>query len=440
VVIVSAVMPYPKDAGKKVVLAGLLDYWVDRVGPEHVHYVLVDEPTGQHPPIPAQVHRIVRPTSGEQILHLAQRSVVRRRHAFQESMLYSRRTRDELRRVLGSIAADVEIYDTVRLAQYAAEIVRRRGQVRVAYLDDLFSVRYARMLTLLRSPTQQRLDPLGEFRRWMPRPMARLLDVPRAQRVVLEAERRLISRREIETAREFDASLLVSPAEVASLSAQPGVNAVEAVPPVIAASTMVRRYTTPPEFVFLGLLSLPHNHDAVTSFLRQCMPDVLRRLPDARLRIVGRGARPELLAAAAPFADTVRIEGYVPDLADLLSRACAMLVPLRFGSGIKIKVLEALAHGVPVVATPVGAEGVATGPDNGVLVEADLRRVPAVMAHVADDNRNADLSEAARRHYLSYYSRSAAFRRYDEVFGAAWAQWHGATTGKPVDTSRRGAG
>jgi glycosyltransferase involved in cell wall biosynthesis len=113
----------------------------------------------------------------------------------------------------------------------------------------------------------------------------------------------------------------------------------------------------------------------------------------------------------------VVVRGYVPDLDDLMARSCALLVPLRFGSGIKIKVLEALARGVPVLSTPVGAEGIETGVDCGVLVEPDIARFPVHMASLAEAARNAALSARAVEHHASTYAAAAAYTHYDAIFG-----------------------
>jgi len=419
VALVSAVAPYPKDSGKRVVLAGLLEYWVERLGPDSVHYVLVADPRTPTPDLPVRVHRIGRPTAQEQLRSLAWRTVATGRHAIQESMLYSPRVRAELSATLAAVDADLEVYDTVRMSQYTRDIEPRPGQRRVVYLDDLFSVRYGRMRELLRRRADVDLDPLGEFRAHVPAPLARLVGNRAVQRLVLATEQRLVARREVEAAREFAAALLVSPVETRVLAERvPGANA-QTLPPVVEGSAARRVYDGRPDFVLLGLLSLPHNHDAAMTFLTRTMPEVVRRMPDARVHIVGRGATPQLLAAAARFPRHVVVEGFVPDLDRLLSSACALLAPLRVGSGIKIKVIEALSRGLPVLGTPCGTEGIAGGAHHGVIVEPDLDRHAEIMAALTNPVCNARLSSAARRHFAGTYAREAAFRRYDEVFGRA---------------------
>ncbi len=71
--IVSATAPVPVDNGKRVVLHGLLDYFVDRLGPDNVHYALLGEAGSQRPPFPGVAHRLDKPGSASQLVTLARR-------------------------------------------------------------------------------------------------------------------------------------------------------------------------------------------------------------------------------------------------------------------------------------------------------------------------------------------------------------------------------
>ena len=417
VALVSAVAPFPSDAGKKVVLAGLLDYLIARVGADRVHYVHVSPSSAEPVAMPVQVHRVTAPRHPEQVVSLLRRTLLTGRHSLQESMLYAPRVRRAIQEALAGIGAQLEIFDTIRMGQYAEEIPARPDQRRVLYLDDLFSVRYTRMLETLRTHSDLDVAPLGEFRHVMPGIASRVADQRSIQRGLLMVERRLVARREREVVTGFESSLLVSPEECARLSGEVGASKVRTLPPVVDPKVTPRDYQGPPVFLLLGLLSLPHNHDAVMTFLRDCMPQVRHLLPDAEVHIVGRGVTPEIREAASAYPEHVVVAGFVPDLKELMSRSCAVLVPLRFGSGVKIKVLEAIAHGVPVLSTPVGAEGIAAGDEQGIVVESEIARFPQAMAKLARPAYNSVLSERALRHHAATYSRDAAFQKYDEIFG-----------------------
>ncbi len=227
-------------------------------------------------------------------------------------------------------------------------------------------------------------------------------------------------RSEDRAARGFRRCLLVNEEEADILTLRTGVppGRVQSVPPLLAASaSLERRYRGAPEFVFLGDLSLAHNDDGLRWFLRTVWPIVLTRLPDAHLRVIGRQAGAEVLGLADEFPDSVSVDGYVANLADALGAAAALVNPLRFGSGVKLKVIEALNRSLPVVSTPVGAEGIASRPGCGILVGREPGEIADLLCSLTDPVRNAELSTEAKAYFQATYSRQAVFDAYDAAFG-----------------------
>jgi glycosyltransferase involved in cell wall biosynthesis len=109
--------------------------------------------------------------------------------------------------------------------------------------------------------------------------------------------------------------------------------------------------------VFVGAMNRSENVDAVRFAIREILPRVRRRIPDARLWVVGaRSDSPKLSRAVGD--PNVIFTGFVEDLAGFLSSMQVALLPLRLGAGIKVKVLECMSAGVAVVTTEVGSEGI----------------------------------------------------------------------------------
>src|SRR5207253_2743843 len=107
--------------------------------------------------------------------------------------------------------------------------------------------------------------------------------------------------------------------------------------------------------VYVGVTHYRPNVDAALYFIREVLPHVLRVRPSVRFTIVGGGAPEELQRLAGPnvvFTDTV------PDTRPYVSRAAAFVVPLRMGSGTRLKVLEGLAMRRPLISTSLGCEGI----------------------------------------------------------------------------------
>lgn len=115
---------------------------------------------------------------------------------------------------------------------------------------------------------------------------------------------------------------------------------------------------TGPVVLFTGHLSHSPNVDAIQYFLAEIWPRITSVRPDARLRIVGLHPAPEVAAAAAG-APSVELLPNVPNIRPYFRAARVYVVPMRFGGGVRQKILEAWALGLPVVTTTMGAEGIA---------------------------------------------------------------------------------
>jgi glycosyltransferase involved in cell wall biosynthesis len=108
--------------------------------------------------------------------------------------------------------------------------------------------------------------------------------------------------------------------------------------------------------VMTGTLGYHPNLDAARWLRSSLMPGLRRQVPEASLKLVGRDAPPALLELHSPE-DGFDVVGEVPDVRPYLNEADLFVMPLRMGSGTRLKALEALASGVPVVSTPTGIEG-----------------------------------------------------------------------------------
>ncbi|MCW2738254.1 glycosyltransferase [Nocardioides sp.] len=131
-------------------------------------------------------------------------------------------------------------------------------------------------------------------------------------------------------------------------------------PPLSAGAEPPHRPASAPVVVVVSYLARDENNKAALWTLDHVWPRVLDGRPDARLRLVGGGASEELRArvASLPPGTGVELAGFVDDLDAEYDAAAVALVPVLQGAGVKFKTVEALCHGVPVVTTTVGAEGI----------------------------------------------------------------------------------
>jgi glycosyltransferase involved in cell wall biosynthesis len=129
---------------------------------------------------------------------------------------------------------------------------------------------------------------------------------------------------------------------------------VAVVPNAVAVPLSLPAYDANGGFLFVGALDWMANVDGLHWFLQTAWPQLQARFPDRAFEIVGRPPRRPLVFLNQP---QVQVRGLLPDVEPSYARAAVAVVPLRIGGGTRIKILEAFAHGVPVVTTAVGAEG-----------------------------------------------------------------------------------
>jgi len=237
------------------------------------------------------------------------------------------------------------------------------------------------------------------------------------QRVLLEIESAKMRRCEAEACRRADLTLAVSETDRARLhEIAPEAN-IAAVPTGVDTT-----YFTPNgapasdhSLVFTGSLDWYPNEDAIIYFLDEMLPAIRAAVPDTTLTVVGRNPSSRLRAAAAA-SGVARLTGTVEDVRPHVRDAAVFAVPLRIGSGTRLKIFEALAMGKAVVSTTVGAEGL--GLKHGThFLQADTPDdfVAAVISLLRDPARRDALGQAARSLVETHFSWPQVSRQFEEL-------------------------
>lgn len=180
------------------------------------------------------------------------------------------------------------------------------------------------------------------------------------------------------------------------------------------------------EILFVGMMDFTPNVDGATFFAREVMPLIRQRRPQARFSVVGKNASLGLIAELGGAANLV---GEVADVRPWLARAAVVVVPLRMGSGTRLKVLEALASGKAVVSTAVGSEGIQVVAGQHIEIADEPRAFANAVSRLL-----ADTAEARR---LGNEGRALVERLYSwDVVVSALEAFHrrvlGARTARPA--------
>lgn len=367
--------PYPVTSGRMRMIAQVLE----AAARTHEVHLLAFSPTesvGEAPGHVAGASTIPRPSiPGVMADVLANPTAPLQGHLFVDAA--ARRAVGE---AVDRIEPDVVVLDMIRLFGLAPVVRKRRPSARLVLdMDDLLSERYA-------GADVEGADILGAFSASMPsfvRGMAR--SVPN---LLMKLEGALVAKAEEKAAEEADAVLLVSRNEAGRLLGRVGNprGPILDFPPSVAESRPVRRdFSKGVRFVFLGDEAYAPNAKALLEF-------------DGIARSFAGTSPPRPVAFEAAGRKDERLEtpglvrhGFVPDLDAYLGRDAVMVAPMRSGSGIKTKLLDALSRGVPVVTTPKGREGLDLEPGREIFILESRDEFEAFVSEAASGRMDGEL-------------------------------------------------
>jgi glycosyltransferase involved in cell wall biosynthesis len=245
------------------------------------------------------------------------------------------------------------------------------------------------------------------------------------RKLITAREARAFARYERTMCRSYDALLTVIPEDRGHLLALLPPQERTAISPKFSiipicvdpdkVTPVSRRAGGPPTVLHLGTMFWPPNIQGVLWFAREVLPLIHRLEPEARFVVVGKDPPAEVQALAAD--PRIDVTGYVDRLEPYLAAADAFVVPLHAGSGMRVKILDAWMWALPVVSTPIGAEGIEVEAGKNILLAGDA---PAFAEATLRLLRDAALNEGVRRAGRAWvearYSWQAVYKQVDQVY------------------------
>lgn len=166
----------------------------------------------------------------------------------------------------------------------------------------------------------------------------------------------------------------------------------------------------PHRIILTGTFSYRPNTDAAWELIHQVLPMVRSEVRDANVQLVGRKPTQELLAHHNP-SEGIQVIGAVPDIVPYLAAASVMVIPLRAGGGTRLKILEAMATGLPVVTTRKGTEGLEVTDGEHLLIGSTSAELAEAAVRIMVESETAErISAAARRLVEDRYSSATLDR------------------------------
>jgi glycosyltransferase involved in cell wall biosynthesis len=260
--------------------------------------------------------------------------------------------------------------------------------------------------------------------------------------MLAELEWRKLRSYEGEACGLFDHVLVVSDDDRNAL-AQTGASAeaMSVVPIAVDTDALVFSPRTAASTSVLSVATMfyPPNVEGVLWFARDVFPIVRARVPETAFSIVGSRPPSEIRKLAGP-ARGIEVPGYVSNLTPLVEGARVLVVPVRAGSGMRVKILEAFARGVPVVSTTVGAEGIDAVAGEHLLIADDPNAFADAVVSVLNDLDYANaLASAGRTLAERRYDWRTALSGLDRIYPPSLQEGGQATAGVEVTRSSAGS-
>lgn len=213
----------------------------------------------------------------------------------------------------------------------------------------------------------------------------------------------------------YDRTVVISDADRAMLQTlQPALN-IDVIPNGIELERFEPRHSGRADqtLLFVGNYDYAPNQDAVRVLVEQVLPQVHDKEPRAKLQLVGVNP-PDWMRALAN--DHIEVSGHVPDVRPYLADATVFVCPLRIGAGLKNKVLEALAMGAPVVATPLSVDGINVQHGESAIIAPVNRIAAETLQLLRDDARRESLSRTGRALIEAEYSWERTADSYEGLY------------------------
>ena len=241
------------------------------------------------------------------------------------------------------------------------------------------------------------------------------------KRVIARIHGGRLKREEIRFLKEFDAIAAITEEDAAIMRSYVPETKIRIIPAGV--DTEFFRQSELPEdpdqILWIGSLAWDPNHDAVRYFLTSIFPRILAERPSAKFDIIGTDSE-RVRSISTKFGTSVRIRGRVPDVRDFLANSAVLVVPLRIGGGMRLKLLDFFASGKAVVATSIAAEGnLAQSGQELIIADSTENFADSILNLLSDPGERQRLASQARRLVVQQYSWKRIgedlIRQYEDV-------------------------
>ena len=342
------------------------------------------------------------------VQNILTKSLVGKKWPFQCSLFYSGQNAKAIREYADEISPDVIITEMIRTAPYL-DCLKKRPSVCIANLDDLLSKRYRRQI----KSNNSKANVAGAYAGKMPEWMNRIIENKAAKNWMLGLEADRCEVWEKKFYDEYDYSMFTSPIEANELNKQMKQKKALTLSVGIDYDLFARDIPglekIPNSLSYMGNFKVAANSDTLRMICEEILP-LLKS--DYKFYIIG--SCPENIRNEYKGNDRIIFTGRIEDLAKNIRKTMIFLSPISYGTGIKTKIVEAMAMGMPVITNDVGAEGIAAENGKQYIVENDYKKIAeAVDALLADSNIQQKIGKEAQKFAYQYFRWEVIWKSFE---------------------------
>lgn len=412
VVLLSERLPYPPTSGTKNLLYNYCKILHDELGLEviNISFLEQDDELNKKPDFIARTYSLPNPSGLTKIKNIICKTFIQSEYPLQVSLFWDATIKTQIEQIIDEEKPEYVIADFIRTTEYLKDY---KGY-KIADLQDLLSLRYARQLSVdLKS-----MNPYGAYLFRMPKAVQEVLQQAAVKKFVMKTEIKLLRNFEQNVGRDYDRVMFVAKSEGAKFDELLGEKKSLIAPLGVDYdyfSQDLQLVKKEKSIAFMGALNVAHNENGIIHFIEHCLPDVRKCVPEAKLYIIGGGASEKLKLYAS---EHIIFTGRVSDVRVAIGECEVFICPLQFGSGIKTKNLEAMAMGMPVVTTPIGAENIdAENGSEWIVAETDEKIAEAVVELLTVDSASRQkMGRAAQKFVRNNFTWKAAEQAFRKVF------------------------
>ncbi|GAB4263672.1 MAG: glycosyltransferase family 4 protein [Candidatus Promineifilaceae bacterium] len=390
ILFLTQIIPYPPDAGPRVKTWHVLRYLIER-GHEVTLASFVRPDEVRHVPVLAElchaVHTVpIHRSRLADVGYWLRSQVTRRPFLIERDDLPG--MRQLVRRLLAETPFDIVHADQLTMTQFALDALNVGGK-RPYTIFDAHNATWtisARMV---------------ENMPWFLKPVVKL-------------ETARIQKYEAMLVEQLDHTMVVIEPDRKALLAGAGngraarlTEKISVIPIAVDTNVLqpVKRRSTSRNILTLGSLNYPPNADGIRWFVQDVFPLIRQEAPDVTLTVIGKNPPADFVRWAEQEPAVFDVTGYVEDLTPCMEKAALMVVPVRAGSGMRVRLLEAFARSMPTVTTTIGLEGIEAESGREVLVADTPEEFARAVLHL--------LHNPALQSHLAEHGRLLAQKKYD---------------------------